>query len=143
MIDISIVARKARDQRDPFSPLEFGDPGPPKLAGTAVLSDKQASFLGAWVFKHLAARQRNDFRLAVLSRLSAGTPGGAAFQRAVVLTALEFGYERSQLESVGLVYVQERSNFGNTRRARSRARARSKITYFWRNDKMGLRWQTK
>jgi hypothetical protein len=108
MIDISIVARKAIP--DPYAPLEFGDPGPPRLAGTALLSDSQATFLGDFVLKYLPARQRDDFRLAVLSKLADGRPGGAAFRRAIALAALDHGFTREMLEAAGIALITERND---------------------------------
>jgi len=46
VIDISIVARKAIP--DAYAPLELSNEGPPKLAGTALLSDSRNTFLGGF-----------------------------------------------------------------------------------------------
>lgn len=76
MIDISIVARKAIP--DPYAPLEFGDPGAPRDAGKAPLSDSQSTFLGQFIIAHLPRKSHDAFRRAVLNRLTAGMPGTAA-----------------------------------------------------------------
>jgi hypothetical protein len=107
-VDISITARKGL--HDPWSPLEFPDPGPPRDAGKALLSDQQATMLGDFVLKYLPAHQRDDFRLAVLSKLADGRPGGAAFRRAIALAALEYKFTRAQLEAAGIALNTERSD---------------------------------
>jgi hypothetical protein len=109
MIDISIVARKAKDLRDPYSPLELENVGPPKLAGTALLSDAQNSFLGSFITAHLPRKDHEAFRKSVLSRLSWGKPGMGAFRQAMRLAAAEgFGFTPERLISCGLLIVQDR-----------------------------------
>jgi hypothetical protein len=89
--------------------LELSNDGPPKLAGTALLSDRQVTLLGDWVTKYLAAHQRDKFRLAVLSRLSAGMPGDAALKQSMRLTAMdEFGFDAEKLTAIGLGFTQDR-----------------------------------
>jgi hypothetical protein len=116
MIDISIVARKAIP--DPYAPLELSNEGPPKLAGTALLSDKQATMLGDFALKYLPAHQRNAFRHAVLGKLSDGRPGDGAVRQAMRLTAMEeYGFDMEQLTACGLIIVQDRADTSRRGRA--------------------------
>jgi hypothetical protein len=109
MIDISVTATRARGIRDnPGAPLDFPDPGPPRLAGTAMLSDRQNTILGEFTMKHFAADQRDPFRQSVLSRLSYGKPGDGAVQQAIALAAADFGFSHKQIENSGLFVRQSR-----------------------------------
>jgi hypothetical protein len=67
MLDISITAQK--DRRDPYSPLPEGPDQPVKLAGQALLSDSQNTFLGTFIIAHLPRKDHEAFRRSVLSRL--------------------------------------------------------------------------
>jgi hypothetical protein len=111
MIDVSIVARKSKI--DPYSPeVPFQGPEQPvRGAGKASLTDRQASILGDFIVKHLPRRQHESFRLAVLSRLTAGMVGGAALRRAMMLAALEHGFSHEKVTALGL--AMERSNKRN------------------------------
>jgi hypothetical protein len=96
---VSIVARKAL--HDPYA-LELENTGPVKLAGTALLSDSQSTLLGSFIVAHLPRKDHDTFRTTVLSKLSDGKPGGAAFRRAIALAALDHGFSRAQLEAAGI-----------------------------------------
>jgi hypothetical protein len=109
MLDISVTAYKAK-ARDLYAPLELSNEGPPRDAGKALLSDHQATFLGDFVLKYLPARQRDDFRQTVLSKLADGRPGGAAFRRAIALAALDHGFTREKLEAAGIALITERND---------------------------------
>jgi len=124
MIDISIVSRKAKE-RDLYAPLELSNEGPPKLAGTALLSDSQSTFIGDFITKYLPRSQHAAFRKSVLSRLSDGKPGDGAFRQAMRLTAMDgFGFDTTKLSSCGLSFMPDRAYRVDTSPRKQRPRIR-------------------
>lgn len=113
MIDISVTAQKMKARPDPYAPLELSNEGPLKLAGQAMLSDRQETFLGSFIVKHLPRRQHAEFRRTVLSKLSAGMPGDYALRAAIALAMGDFGATTAQIEKLALGL----HNNINTRRA--------------------------
>lgn len=104
MINISIVATKARVRPDPWAPLELENTGLVKHAGKALLSDKQNSLLGQFIVTHISPNDHDKFRSAVLSKLAAGRPGDGALRQSMRLTAEAFGFTTVELSAVGLTF---------------------------------------